>query len=608
MDPVLVKNAVDTWVDESRPDKIIGNTARLVLNGVAPNRKRPLIYFMRPWPIGSTLLTARLKLYQGVAFTGAHQLTVQGLPKWDLNTVKWNNKPTATGPTAALSQTGTAAGAEWDINVLPVLSPVANGAWYGMQVTVDTTGDKWFHSAQSAERTLRPVLEVTWSEGPDEPDNPRPGGGRAVSLQYPVFGFDYNDVLGDTDLDSIQIEIGTTQALVDSGAAEWKTGVVAVDAPQLDTNGFAWPAPAWPGIANDATLWWRALATDEDGQSSVWMDATSFMRKTKGTLTITSTDFYNPSPNITWTFTGRTQQAYQVIIAKSSDPNNWLWNTGKITSIATSVTIPFGIIQPGINYKVTVRVWDDILREATPGDPTYAEATRTSAVAYDNTVAVVTAFQALSDAVNPIMHLTWTDTAGAGNEYAVQRSSDSGTTWEYIAEGLASAWNTGGNNYAYDDTTAPQYQTLTWRVLRIVAGRQSDNAPSQGGQIRKIAPFLMRKNGTDVVCFLNPKRDRTRLDVQAVHEVVGGPPVLVTQRLGKYAGKVEGRLTADPLPGVTAKQMYERFQRLRADSGQEFILLVGDESKTVITYDMQDDLVIDSSGITYAAEFQWFEV
>ena len=607
MDPVRVKNAVDTWVDETRPDKIIGNTARLVLNGSAPNRKRGLVFFLRPWPIGSTLLTARLKLYQGPAFAGANQLTVQGVAKWDLNKVKWSNKPAPSGATATLSQTGTAAGAEWDIDVLPVLFPVANGPWYGMQVTIDTAGDKWFHSAQSTERNLRPVLEVTWSEGPDEPDNPRPGGGRAVSLQYPWFAFDYNDVLGDTDLASLQIQIGTTQALVDSGAAEWKSGVVPSSTPALNTNGFAWPAPAFPGINPDQTLWWRALATDEDGQSSVWMDAVSFVRKTKGVLTITSTDFTNPSPNVTWTFTGRTQASYQVAIAKSTDVNNWLWTSGKTTGTETSVTIPFGIIQPGINYKVIVRVWDDIVREATPNDPTYVEASRTSTVVYDATVAVVTGFQAVSDPVKPMMNLTWSAVAGT-EEFAIQRSDDGGVTWKYVAESVASAWNTGGTNYAYSDATAPQYVTATWRVLRIMAGKQSAANPEQSGQIRKIAPFLMRKNGNDICCFLNPKRDRQNLDVQELHSVLGGPPVLVTQRLGKKAGKVEGRLTSDPLPGITAKQMYENFQRLHADSGQEMILLIGDESLTVVCWDFQDDLVVDTSGITYLASFQWYEV
>ena len=368
----------------------------------------------------------------------------------------------------------------------------------------------------------------------------------------------------------------------------------------------------WGGLANAASTAWRVRTKDQSGIWSVYSDAVLFGRTNKGTLTITAPtgSITEGSPVVSWTYTGQTQRAYQVAIALASDPNNWLWDSGKITSTSTSQSIPFGIIKDAsLQYIIIVRVWDTVARVATPDDPMYAEAiTAALGITYDATVANVTSLSATSDPLLPVEHISFVDST-APDSYQLQRSDDGGTTWQYVKEVLPGEVNTGGTNYTIDDNGAAQYTAFTWRVLRVVAGKQGGPAtiPMVSGQVRKLAPFLTRKDGSDAVCFLNPQRNREFMDQQGVYQTQAGA-IVVTQDLGGSGGSVSGRFTADSMPGVTAKQQYLRFKRLRQDTGQQMTLYIADEAFNVVAYNMQVDTLVDIGGITYQASFDWVEV
>jgi hypothetical protein len=605
--PVQVKNAADAWTNENKPAANYGNKARLYIKAGADHQKYAWLFFTKPWPYGATIISAKLRLYMGDTISSSTTLSVQrASAKWGVNKITWTTQPATTGTTSTRNKGAASPGEMWEIDVTSQVQAAANGGvWFGLRVTSNNSNDHWWHSAQSAKGAYRPALVVEWSDAPDEPDNLRPGGGRAVPSALPTLAWDFHDVSGDTTLAAAEVHIGSTEALVEAGNAEWKSGEFSTVAPELNLVGTS-----YPGIAAGGTQWWRVRSKDGAGLWSIWSDAVSFTRVAKGTLTLTNPSggvVYDWTPDVSWTFSG-VQRAYQVAVALASAPNDWLWDTGKISGSATSVGIPAEVIADDAStYVVIVRVWDTTDRQATPGDPIYVEATQNFTIAYDSGVAPASSLGVVSDPVKPVAHLSWGRSA-TPDSWTIQRSSDGGVTWKYIDDEIGSALSTGGSGYAYDDIAASPYTAYQWRVLAVVGGHQSAGNPVANGQVRRLAPFLMKKDGSDAVCFLNPQRSRNRLDVQEYHETMSGSPVLVTQKLGGYAGHVEGRFVENILTGVTAKDMKDRFERMRNEPGTTLRLVIANESLRVVAYNMTYDIMTDTTGITYQASFDWIEV
>jgi hypothetical protein len=110
------------------------------------------------------------------------------------------------------------------------------------------------------------------------------------------------------------------------------------------------------------------------------------------------------------------------------------------------------------------------------------------------------------------------------------------------------------------------------------------------------------------VVFLNPRRSRQYANIQELHEYIGGPPVVVTQHLGMETGSVSGEFSDDIISGLTAKQMKNRFKRMREDAGQTMIVSIADEQFKAVPYNMQIDTITSASGISYMASFDWVRV
>jgi hypothetical protein len=297
------------------------------------------------------------------------------------------------------------------------------------------------------------------------------------------------------------------------------------------------------------------------------------------------------------------------MIGLSTDPNNWLYDSGKITSTSLSHAIPFGVItDASASYIIRVRVWDTINREAIPNDTVYVESTTAAlAISYGATAAV-TGLSATADPLLPKITLNFSRTT-APDQFQLQRSTDGGTTWTYVAEALPSEITAGGTAYAWVDYGAAPYVQYQWRVLAVTGGIQSTGAPTVSGFIARLCPVLMRTDGTDACFFMNPERDRQRMGVQGLHERMAGPPILVTQRLGGQGGHVRGRFV-DEAPGgstYTAANQRKSFLQLEKDSGQQMKLAIANETLTVLAFNFNIDVITDTQGVTYLAEFDWIE-
>lgn len=369
-------------------------------------------------------------------------------------------------------------------------------------------------------------------------------------------------------------------------------------------------SPALSPTINGDSPWWRCRNQDNTGAWSPWAPAVNYNVATDGVLTITAPtgSIQEGSPTVSWTFTGQTQRAYQVIVAKSTSPNVWLWDSGKITSSAQSMAIPFGVIvDAGASYIITVRVWDMLQRESIPNDPAWVEAkTAALAISYDAGTAAVTSLSFASDPVLPVGSLTF-NSASAPDSFQIQRSDDGGTTWYFYDEKLPSDISTGGTSYSYKEVGAKRYVTHTYRALRVVAGKMSASNPVVNGSIQRVAPILMRQDGTDLCVFLAPERDRQRFGVQGVFTRMDGPPVLVTQRVGGQGGNVSGRFVDGTPTGYTAKQMRASFLAMEADSGQKMVIGIADETIIGYAYNFNIEPIVDTGGVTYQASFSWID-
>lgn len=608
----LLRNAVDTWTNQAANTKNYGDGARLWVGSVTSNIRYSWLFFSRPWPPGSLIISAKLRLYSGSTVGTSTTFTVQrAASKWGVNRVTYTNQPTVVAGSATKVMATLAPGTEVEIDVTTLVQGVADGgAWYGFRVaSSQTAASHWVHSTQGLIGDYRPVLEVTWSLPPEAPENLSPAGGRAVSIAKPVIRSEFRDPDGQDTMNAMRVWFSATKSTV---TADADTGAVTTDIPEVDLSTVA-AINAWAGIGLTTTSY-RVCVQDSNNQWSDWSTWADVIRVAKGTLTMTAPSSGSPvftdgSPTITWSLAGATQRAYQVVISRADRPNDWIWDSGKLTGTATSASVPFGtIVDSSLTYRVRLRVWDTVDRESTPTDPAMYEITRDVTFSYSAGTAPVVSFSGTADPDKPEMDFTWTRSAPP-DHYQLQRSEDGGTTWNYIAEWTGAELSTGGTNYAASDRTAAPYINYQWRMLAVVAGVQSASNPTYSGSIRRLAPTLMRKDGSDHIIIANPARSKQFLDIQGIHEVMGAaPPVVVSQKLGGNGGTVSGRLAPEIQPSLTAQQLKARFKGIRRDAGMTMILSIADEQIYIVPYNMQIDTVTDTTGITYQVSFDYVEV
>lgn len=608
--PVPIKNAVDAWGDEAT-GRTRPNTAKLHVRGGVGTGRYAWLYFNKIWPEENIrIVSAYLQVYNVDAISISTTLNAYLLTgKWDVDKVRYPGP--AVGSFASVTKATAVAGEQWNINVTSLLQTAVNsGAWFGFRLTQSTTTSRTWHASESTTGRLRPTLVVEWAEIPDEPTDLTPSGGLAVSLAKPVLTYDYSDAMGDMILGSHQLQFGASTSALDAGTTTYDSGEVATSAPEFDTTLAAYSG--WAGLADLALTAWRCRVRDvTSGEWSPWADSVLFQRYTKGVLTITgdiATSLREGAPFVQWTFTGRTQEAYQVAVAYSDATDDWIWDSGRVVSTDTSFVIPFGVIVDTTRtYTVIVRIWDTVNRVSTPGDRAYVEAKTVALTAtYDATVTNITSLAMASDPLLPRAILTFSR-ATAPDTFQVLRSDDN-ASWQFYMEVEAADALVSGTNYQIIDPGAPSYKTWYWKVVPVSTGHRMGTGMVVSGTVRRLAPFLYRPDGTDACVFLNPQRERGFTDVQAIHTPVGGDNVMVTQRLGKKTGRVRGRFITDALSGVTADEMLKRFLRLRRDSGMPMMVATANETVTAVALNFWYDILTDTSGITYDAAFDWMEI
>lgn len=602
-----VTNGLDTYASQKTPNKAFYTDTVMRVNAGA-NGNRAYIYFTRPFPLGVTIISAKLTLTQYQAHSGSTTVGVQRAGSaWSQNTLTWNKQPSLAGSVVNVVKGSTANGTKWEFNLTSDMQAVSNGSpWYGLRIITNSAAQLMFHAMQSGTVAGRPVLEIVWSDAPDQPDNLQPAGGRAVSKTKPTFSFNYNDPSGEDGIQSVQVQVATTSALLTANTPDvWNPGAIAINSASIDSD-----AQGMSALTNGSTYWWRVRVTDDSGQTSAWSLPESFAVQAKAVLAATvdgGTDMRSQIPTVSWTFTGQTQKHYQIIVLRTDDTLEKVWDSGKLTSSSTAVTLPLGVVKRDDDqFQFVIRVYDNLSRQAGPNDPVYVEQIIDSNVAYDSGTAGVDTLGGASDPVFPYYHLLWTDDTDA-DWYQVQRRILGETAWTYGSELLDPDEHTTANpdEFSYDDHGAAMYKDFEWRIVPIRAGKQSQTNPATNGRVRRLAPMLMTPDKTKVIAFANAERDRTTGDIQDLVAVLAGPPVLFTQYIGGDQGHLEGILADNFLAGYSGKQMFEWLKWFRKNPGIPLKLFIADESLDVAIYNVEFDTLVDGEGLYYAASFDW---
>lgn len=610
-EPPLLRNASDTYVSEKYPSRRYPGAKRIYLaDGSAADTRFGFIYFGLPSGMLDTQVTkGKLRLYSGAGFGGSVTIRIQRLSgKFSVNRVNWNNMPSVTGTEAAVTKNGAPAGTMWEFDIHNELQQVANGsAWFGFRISATGSGAKWLYSAQ-AEEQFRPSLEIAWQDNPDQPEVLTPDNGVSVSTSHPTLKWDFVDPSGDVSMQSFHLRMFSTEALADAnGAGDLLDLEQPSTTPQWDLNNTA-----YAGLADGATVWWRVRNVDGAGLYSEWSDPAFFKRTTHGTVALN-----NPAPAVapdpayveeatppfSWTFTGRTQEAYEIILTTPETPAKNIWTSGVVTSTEDDVTPPAGkITTVGKTYRLILRIYDTVNRASLPDDLPYVEVVRDFVYRLSAAVTPVTNLTATAHPFRSRMTLEW-DRGTAPDFFVIMRGD---TVVEEIepSELLVS-----GTHYRYEDDGAKPRSTHTWSVAAKSNGVTSSDNPTQTGKVKAITTTLSRKDGGDLMFLFDPDVAAEKAETSEVHRIVGdAPPVLISQSLAGYEGTVTGVLLNDMVPGFTAESQLAALNTFKAQPGIVLKLTWVDRVLDIVIYNVTDSPIANPDGtVEYVVSFEFFQ-
>jgi hypothetical protein len=313
--------------------------------------------------------------------------------------------------------------------------------------------------------------------------------------------------------------------------------------------------------------------------------------------------FAEATPPISWTFTGRTQKAYQVSVQKSDGGKTWLWTSGKITSTATTVTVPANTLKwNNILYYVQIRIWDTIDREATPGDAPYVESLQLVRYLYDATINPVTSLVGTKDTRYAGMVLTWSRATMPDN-------------WNIYRDNKVIHTNTGvgllvsGQNYTYTDWIPDPRKACTWTVVAVVNGKGSSPNPTVVDTVVPVTATLSAKDGSNPVLIWNYQHDMSLTEMSSVFQPAGSsPPIIITQSEHGYQGKLSGLLADNPIDTtLTPQQWRDRFNQLKKNNGVTLLLTLIDVAFECFIQNATIKPLIDGQGVKYYVEFEFFQ-
>lgn len=537
-------------------------------------------------PADAVISSATLQVYQFTPASGSQTVTLRRLSaSFNMSATTWNNVPSLTGSSVAVTKSSPAAGTLWSWDVTSDVQAFVSGTLtnFGWRLSGSTSAGVKFRGSKAS--VGQPILVVEYVEPGEAPEGLSPDGG-AVSLAKPVLSF-----LVAPDTTSVQVQVATDVSTIDYTSSEISTDVGQVD---LATTSFA-------GLTAGATAkLWRARSRGGTGLTA-WSEWATLQRTAKPTVAITSpgASSDDTSPPIIWTVAGGTQESWRVIVRDSE--GEIVDDSGRKTSTALTWTPKLVADLEGSVVTIEVYVWDNVDRAITSGDPDYTVATSTFTLTTTAGVTPPAAVNAFTDGFSPSVLITATAVSAPDS-------------WILVRDGvrLPDSEQVGGSSYTYVDWSATPNHSHTYRVARVV-----NKEVSSGGPVAAIAPRLTGIwlvdpveqvvafiAGTDAGSWSSP-------ELAAVYQPIAGPPIRRVAYRPPATGQVTGEIVTPSRSSAyshdaTVAALYN-FKSSPAD--RVLRLIMGDRAIPVNVGDITiSPLPTTGEQLHSAVSFTWWQV
>ncbi len=546
---MILTTTVDAEARQSSPSANYAAITKLGVNGGgSSDARRAFLYFPRPFPPGVTILSATLRVRLGGAWTGTNNLTVKRISTaWAESTLTWNRQPTVVAThSAAATVTGGTAGQTVSFDVTNIMQDVsAGGAYFGFRVELTQHATRLLYSSEWGTPTLRPELEITWSEAPEAPDRLGPDAGLSVSTGFPVLSWRFTDKAGDTTQSSAQVQL--MQDSDDFTSPDYDTTKIALADSQWDSNDGS-----FAGIGVGETWYWRVKVWDGTDLESEWSEPATFTRTNLGTLTIDSPGATAPetTPPIEWTLSGGTQESYAVTLysVNTAGVVTRLYTVADVDGVTDSVTPPANLIKTGFTYRATVEVWDTVDRYA--GD--HLTTSQDFTYALDGTpdpvdTLTVQGYLDGDGATTPAVQIDWSRATAPDAWCLVVDGVEVHDTLDLVDTHVS------GDDYRLIYWGAKPRTTHTYEIRSVVTGvGMSTGNPTADYTTRPIGIWLIDDHTpgfaiTSLVCIYGQdEADVTIGETGTTYTPIGAQsPVRITDIIRGYEGTVTGVLISE---------------------------------------------------------------
>lgn len=592
---MTVFNVVDTYVNQDKPSTKYGSDRVLKTRTGGAGDVYALV---KPsgslnQPAGAVSPEASLRLFLQTAISGSVTFTARLLTSaFNPGTVKWSNKPTSTA-TGAVSVvvTDKPAGAlvEFDVSTL-VATAAAGGVLHGFEIRGSGTTVRVFHSAESTTTRLRPKFELVWFTKPNKPTRLTPSNSLAVSKVRPTFVWDYVDQSGNSGMGAyeLQLKYGSN----DFTTPDVSTGTVASTVPS-HTFGA--------DLTLDTAFFWRVRNRNQDLEWSDWSDPAESIVVAKTTVTISAptTTITELTPPLVWSVAD-TYTTYRVLETHPTVESQVWQDSGVQIGEDDGYTFsaPATLVAGETRYEV--RVWDDVARVATPGDPTYVSDSVVVDFIPATTIDPVTDFTATVQGFSPVVELEWSY-ASVPDGWAIYRD---GELVELIDGSDAFI---SGTDFARIDATGAA-GNHSWTVFAVVNGEQGDDSPAALATISGRFAWLY-----DDDVFIPLISDQPLGDFQEQSEivVVSGATRSVLKSLAlrgredSFSGVFD--LRVDMSPVTTLSALETNLAVLKQEPVRVWRLMVGAENIPVIVRNVTWAEVPGSANQAVTVSFEYYQ-
>jgi hypothetical protein len=579
-------------VQAAKPSKSFGTLADVpIKNGTAEVLTRAKV--PDEIPAGSVITSALFMVAQNDDWAGAVTIGLHRNETSWLATETWNGRPaavaTATGTDA---HTGSHTWDWWAVDVTDDIQ-----AWLDKTIRYNwgwvlRTNSATLHKLRGKKATSRqPHLVIEYVPPAKVPANLSPQGG-AVSVAKPVLTFSTSD-----GTESIQVQI---DAAADAVTPDFDSGEVAATGGKLNLA-----ATAYAGLADGSTTYWRARAKSAAGWSA-WSSWVSFSRDDLGSVALTAPTATpgDTTPPFAWTFTGGTQQSWQADIL---DPaGKILRSSGRQAGTADDWTAtPLEGDYFGKTLTARIRVWDDVVRIATPGAATYVEDTVDYVATFTGTVDPMddlTATQPVK--VSPGVLLTGSRAAGIPDEVAVFHDG------VLVARLDGADCFTSSTDFEFTDWWCRMGREVTITLVPVVNGEFADDPPEATITPRCSGLWLVDPaTGTAVVLWGVEEGDVAKADLSAEHQTTDGRVIRRRLSNGVKTGSERGDIF--DAQGQAADDTIAALEEFETnDAGTVYRLIDGQLNTAVIAGNfLRDTTILENldNEVFSVGSFSWWE-